>query len=1086
MKWNRYADVAVRSPKKTLAMWAGFFGLMAVFLVVKPKIEIDPTFNNMIMTNDPDKKANHDQKLIFGDDEYAVIAVHNEKGIFNKETLAQIDRLTSEILKLDGIKDVYSVTHVDNIKSNPNGDLNTLDFITELPTDAAEIAALEREAFHNNTYELNILSSDKTVAGINVEFSMAMPTIQERSPILEKIQALVERENAAGPGTVYLTGFPYASYLGGIYMIIDMVVFCGLASLILVVLMWIFFRKVQGIVFTFAVAMVAVAGTFGMLTLAGFKVSMPLSGMMGFVMALGMEYSIYVAYAYISQIIEEQQKGRSIRDPKLVLSEALWEVRGPVMVSAGTTAVAFLSMWSNPVPELAKMGIFMAIGTTISGFAAMTIVPAVISLFPYTVSHTKPPNRFVTWVLGNISASAVKRPKVHLLAMTAILAFGFVGWMQLSHDTDAIQYFREDADIRISENFIREKLGGTTFLPVILTADREDYFKEPENLAKLAALQKFAEKLPHVTQTLSHADHLKLINRAMHKDAPEAYVLPKSKALVEQFLLLHGNPDDFRTVISDDYKIANVQLRVDTMSAKVLGNIETQVEGFLHDKYPELSSNLVGTNLLVHRAFDMMATSMLISLGQALLVIWVILIFVFKSIKWGTLALIPNTIPVALNYGILGWIGYPLDPPAAVTGAIALGIAVDDTVHFFTTWRTNMRKNGYDSANAVRETLARIGRPMVLSSLVLGLGFGVMLASRYGTLVWMAVMLCVATFSALISDLLFTPALLRLSTDKLPLPENNKLDTALKTERQLLGGQPVIQPDKMDLKYFTDDEITKMHAYDLFAVAGKTVLRHGWMQGSRRLYHELQLKPGMRVLEFGPGVGHGAITFAKEFGVEYWGLDSCESYARSATKLTQKHGVAEHCHFIVGDGASAPFPENFFDVVIVESVVLYASTAHIFPEAYRVLKPGGEIGVHDWSWAQKPPLIMDDLTCIDVCTCRRGSLCILDQAAWEEQFRYANFDISFYEDRSFTFFSFKRIFDDEGFRDGMKMFWRILKRRAALQHFLKIIFFLGKYEPWYSYTLAIGKKPQKGAKRSFSDATLKTQQALQPKQQESA
>ena len=754
----------VSQPKKVLVAWLAFMFVMASFIIIFPGLQLDPGFKNMIMSNDPDRALNIRAKSMFGDDEIIVIALENKSGIFNLHSLEKINRISSAALNIVGVKDVRSVTDIDNIRDE-NGALNIDDLIVDMPTTNTEVGIIKQFASRNHTYINNIISEDHTVAGINIELDPAYDDENARGLIVEQVINIVDLERATGPEVIYITGFPVASYFGGKYMLEDMLLFAVVCGFIIIGLMWYIYRNIVGIVATMFVSMLGVMGVYGMMALFSIKVSMPLSSMMIFVMALGMEYSLYVAYAYVEKVYAHKDPNQALVNHKRTLSNALWEVRKPVFVSVLTTAIAFLSMWTNPVPELSKMGLLLAFGAALVGLAAITVIPAFISQFHFTLDPVKKPNPLVSNFMGRVAKSTTVSPKKHLLLMIVIMGLAVTGWSKLSHDTNAMEYFKEDASVRVGDEFVTEHLGGTTFLQALIETPENDTFKKPDNLHKLEQIQRFSETLPHVTKTFSHADNIKLINRAMNEDDPVYFSIPENQDLISQYLLL-TDVEDFHWVVDEDHRNASILLRIDTKSAATLEEIERRVEVQLAVLFPQYKTNVVGTNLLVHRAFDEMATSMLVSLGQALVAIWIVLIFVFKSLRLASLAIISNAIPVALIYAILGWLGKPLDPPAAVTGAIALGIAIDDTVHFYSTWQRNMALNGQNSKQAVTDTLKQIGRPMVLSTLVMGFGFAVMLLSQYGTLVWMAVMLCAAAMSALVADLIVTPAILSLAPGK--------------------------------------------------------------------------------------------------------------------------------------------------------------------------------------------------------------------------------------------------------------------------------------------------------------------------------
>ncbi len=1049
---NRYPQLSVRRPKLVLLIWAMLFMAMGFFIVVLPQIKINPTFKSMIMTNDPDRAFDAQAKATFGDDEYIVVAIENASGVIQIPTLELVDRLTQAIKAVPGVRDVYSLTDADNIRGS-DGALLTDDLITELPKTPEDLARISRDLEENPTYTGTIVSADRTVAAINVEIAPthAEPAIQ--SVVTETILALVKAEEQRSKTRIRVTGLPVSSYFGGNYMIRDMVVFGALSMILIVVVLWIAFRRFQAIVFTLIVAMCGVAGSYAVMSLLGVKVTMPLSSVMVFLMAIGMEYAIHIGYAYNAQIHETLRAGHKVRDARYMMSEGVRFMRPALIFSAVATLIGFLSMMSNPVPDLAKMGIFLCIGTAVLVIAALTLVPAIVALWPYEVKPVRE-SQLLHRLISTCTSSAVRRPWFHIGIMGVIIAVSVVGWTQLSSDTDAMQYFKKDSTVRQDEEFVRARMNGTTYLQAVVVGPAIDTFKEPENLRKLEEVQAYAATLPHVTKVVSHADHIKLMNRALRDGKADEYRLPETRAAVEQYLLLHNEPDDFRLVVESDYRQTSMMVRLDTMSSTVLKDVERKIEDKIRATFPPtFTGNVVGTTLLVHRAFDEMSQAMVQGLAVACLCVWIIMFVFLRSVKLATLSLLPNIIPIGMNYAVLGLIGHPIDPPAAVTGAIALGLSVDDTTHMFWTWLHNRKNKGLDASESVTMMMREVGPPIVMKSVVVGLGFCVLMFSQYGTLVWMGIMLAVVTFNGLLWDLLVTPALLRLTSMKVKKPKVAELggfgqitNTTLDSERR-------------ELARYTDDEIRNMKVYDFFAMAGKTIIRQGGRHGTRRLLYELQLKPGATVLEFGAGVGANAFTLVKDYGVEVTCVDMSAYMIDASRRAAEELGVGDRCKFVHSTTPRLPFDDNTFDVVLAEAVLMYTDTASVVAEIFRVLKPGGKLGFHDWSWMQQPNAELEKLTNLIACSCNVDEVKFFQKDEWADQIRSGGFELGYAQEHPFAFFSWSGMVDDEGTWNVLKMFGRIMSRPAAAKKMMSIMAFLHRYEGNFGYVIMVGTKP---------------------------
>ena len=1099
---KRYPQRSLEHPKRVLFYWSIVIVLGAAAIAVLPQLKINPTFKSMIMTDDPDRSDDDRAKQIFGDDAMITIAVENEsEGVFTIPTLTLIDQITHKLEGVEGVRKVYSLTRVDNIRGK-DGMLLADDLITELPKTPEDLARIEREAFENPIYANLVVAKDKKVASINVELDLQHGTTEAQAKITQEVYRIVHEADATKPAGVntYVTGYPVGSYVGGIYMIEDMVLFGGASFLVLLIVMWLVFRNWQGVVATMLVVMASICASYGAMAALGVAVTMPLSAVMVFLTALGMQYSTYVGFAHREQVHKERAYGRPIpKDHRFVLSESLREVRGSILLSAVTTAIGFGSMYLNRVPDLRQMGLFLVIGLLTTSAAVMTIHPAMVTLFPVDVPDHSRDHRRLQSAVDAMGRLATSRPKLMLAIAACMFGLGVFGVLHLDTNTDAMHYFKKSAEIRQAEDFVRARMAGTTYLQAVVFETKLDAFKEPENLKKLAAIQRYAETLPHVTKTVSHADHIELMNRALKGGGAEQLKLPDTKQAVEQYLLLHNEPDDFRLWIDSDYQNASITIRMDTMSSTIQRQNEQKLEAFMHEQFPAARVNLVGTNLLTHRAFDEMATSMLKSLGLATFLIWIVMVIGLGSLKLGTLSLIPNLAPSVIVYALLPLMGHPLDPPTAVTGAVALGITSDDTIHFFKTWLARRRMAGADAVTSVTSTLSEIGKPMVLSSVVVAVGFSIMLVSRYGTLVWTGIMMCIVTGTAVVWELVCTPSMMRLL--------GGKVKPAKPEDLSAIGNFKKTTADDKRKTFadYSDQEIENMTAADFFAMSGKTVIRHGGNNGTRRLLVELDIKPQYRILELGAGVGATAFDLvAADPTVHVTGVDlsaymveKSRERAKEMAELENKRGaerrgvrspyerrrplaegelpderrkgdrrqearrgLGERIAFVhTTDPNVLPFDNDTFDLVIVESVAMYNDTEKFFREILRVLKPGGRLGLHDWCWTQKPPADLEVMTCVVACGCNPGDVKFFTQADWEASLKRQGFEIGFAEQYPFTFFSWSNMVDDEGTWKLIKMFARVLKRKASAKRMFKMMAFLARNEGMFGYTVTIGKKP---------------------------
>ncbi|MEO8705199.1 MAG: methyltransferase domain-containing protein, partial [Kofleriaceae bacterium] len=390
----------------------------------------------------------------------------------------------------------------------------------------------------------------------------------------------------------------------------------------------------------------------------------------------------------------------------------------------------------------------------------------------------------------------------------------------------------------------------------------------------------------------------------------------------------------------------------------------------------------------------------------------------------------PNLAPSLIVYSFLPIIGQPLDPPTAVTGAIALGILADDTIHGFKTWQAHRRAPGADAASAVRGMLSEVGKPMVLSSVIVAVGFSIMLVSRYGTLVWTGVMMIIVTTTALVWELVCTPSMLRLL--KKPVapkvePAELALTTSFHEARADHGSK---------LADYSDAELEHMRTSDLYALLGdgKAVLRNGGNDGSRRMVEELRLAGAARVLVVGSEAAR---------------RDLAELLADAVVERVDEATISK-----------LTFEDAVFDAVILEAIASYHDAPRCFAEALRVLKPGGRVGLHDWCWMEQPNAELEVATCVIACGKDVGTAKFFTKDDWKQTLVSSGFEVGFIEHYPSKYLSVSTLRDDQGLLAALTITGRALARTAVRRRLLRAKRFLSHHDIELGYAIAVGTKPR--------------------------
>jgi uncharacterized protein len=270
-------------------------------------------------------------------------------------------------------------------------------------------------------------------------------------------------------------------------------------------------------------------------------------------------------------------------------------------------------------------------------------------------------------------------------------------------------------------------------------------------------LQAWLQEQPEVGAVVSYVDHLKLINRNLNDGDANHYRIPDEANAVKQ-LLVFGGSDEIRRVIDSRFRTALIAVRIKVDGSIEIADFVARTESRLRELAPPLDGRVTGSPVLATRTVNEIASGQLTSLLVAFGVIWALLALLFTSVRSALLAMLPNTLPVALYFGTLGLLDVTLNPTTSLIACVVLGIAVDDTIHFLTRFNHDARAKASEKA-AVKSALAAVLRPVTFTTIALCLGFLVFTGSELQNQVQFGALAAFTIFLAWVTDITLTPAL---------------------------------------------------------------------------------------------------------------------------------------------------------------------------------------------------------------------------------------------------------------------------------------------------------------------------------------
>ena len=425
-------------------------------------------------------------------------------------------------------------------------------------------------------------------------------------------------------------------------------------------------------------------------------------------------------------------------------------------------------------------------------------------------------------------------------------------------DNDPLSYFPPQHPFVRDANTVHDDLAGLQVFSVTLTAAQPDYFRSTEGLLKIDAVQSLLDNQGLYDKTISLATLMSLMNQEFNAGNTRFFRVAESQDDLDLYLSTLTRAD-LESFVTEDFRTARISVRHNVTDSVRLNTAVDEMRDLLPAVIGEdIEIAFTGKNLMVNRAAESLMSGQISSLLLILTIIFVLFSVLYTSWLAGLLALVPNLIPIVLNFGLMGYLGVPLNPDTAMVAAIAIGVAVDDTIHLMTRFGTESKRH-VDELDAVRATVRGEAVPIVSTSLALALGFGALALSNFSIVAQFGLLAAMTMLYAATADLLIMPILLR----------HLRLATvwdivALQLDREVLVKCPLFQ----GMSQFDVKKVVVLSDIQEFA-PGETIIEQGTI--SRGMYVVLKGLGdvsierddiNLNIDEIGPGDIVGEIGFS--------------------------------------------------------------------------------------------------------------------------------------------------------------------------------------------------------------------------------
>jgi len=761
---------------------------------------IDASSDTLVAQNDEEFQYYKSYNKLFKSDNFLVLAVENRNGV-NREFINNFETISSKLLKLEPVSQVFSFIDApilflnntsltnfnsSNIENLRNSNLDIKDVLEEFtnnPVYVDQIINKEANVFSIIIYlkkNLDLIKAKDNYENLIISkkeyLDIKTFNDEKRKDLINNIREIIKNADNK-----------HSYYLGGVEMIAndvinfvknDILIFSISVILIIICVLFFIFRQIIWVIICLLSSSYSIILIFGILGFTQIEVTAISSNFSALIFILSISMNIHIINYY-----------RLLENNETNLTNTLKKMFWPCLYTTLTTMVAFGSLVITDIKPIIDFGFIMVIALTISLICSFTILPLLILILPTNFKLNK--NKYILKI--NFISFVTNYPKKIVFVSFFLFIISILGSFKLGVENSFINYFKKNTEIYKGMKLIDEELGGTTPLDIILkfnvndeflisfdesndkisddidleddifdddifTEDINNNWFSDEKLEMISIVHKYLEsrvEIGKVQSILSLIELANLINKksldifelsVLYQEIPDIY----KEDLIYPYLLIDNNMAKISARIKDSENINR---------KKIIEEIKYFIQTNKNSSLDTYRVN--GLLVLYNNMLDSLFNSQIKSLGFVIILIFIMFLILFKSIKLSIVAIVPNIFASTFILGIIGYLSIPLDIMTITIAAITIGIAVDNTIHYLYRF-TEFKKNN-TMIKSINLTNLSAGLAVLTTSITIALGFSILSLSSFIPTVIFGIFTSMAMIFAMIGVLVFLPSLLILS-----------------------------------------------------------------------------------------------------------------------------------------------------------------------------------------------------------------------------------------------------------------------------------------------------------------------------------
>ncbi len=746
----------------TMTLLTVFFGYYAL-----NELKLDNKYGTVLPKDSPATEQYKKFKDEFGEDGGGLVIAIQPDSLYTEKNFLKWKQLGDSILRMNGVVSVLSEATLFSIKKNPIDKRFEIHRIfSDISFKEKSIDQIKKEIKLNPIYD-GLLYSQKN----NVSLMMIRLDEKDLSDRI-KSKVVLDIENLADSykkdfGKLHYAGLPHLRVVISNRIQNEMYWFIGLSLFVTSALIFLFFRSYKAIVICNIVVFISVIWSLGSIAFVGYQLSILMALIPPLMIVIGVPNCIYLLTKFHQEIKIHGNKVKA-------LSQVIQKIGTAMFLTNFTTAIGFITFAFTNSEKLTEFGIA-------ASFNVMMTFVLSLCLLPIFESFSKPPKKhhlrhldrkFSKWVI-NIVLTVTQKYRIAVYVLLVLLTvFSINGLRKITVTGNMTDDLPAKDQIVQDLHFIEKNFGGSIPFEIIINCSDKNIIDSLSTLSKIEEIQQYLAQDPDFSKSFSIVNYMKEINLIYHGNNPEFYRLmdekekKKMRNFISYFNIINGDEGglSLKDLVAADVGSIRIRCQMKDLGSyevsQKVDKIKPVIQNILDPSKKQMTVSFTGTSVIGSEGTKYLVNNLISSIIYAILSIALLMLILFRSWQMVLISMIPNLFPLLFTAGIMGYFNIPLKPSTLLVYSIAFGITVDNTIHYLSKYRHELKHKEWDIKTCVLVAIKETGLGMFYTSVVLFCGFSVFSFSQFGGTQALGILISVTLFMGMLTNMIVLPTTL--------------------------------------------------------------------------------------------------------------------------------------------------------------------------------------------------------------------------------------------------------------------------------------------------------------------------------------